>query len=61
MVVDLVNIINLHGFEGHRNLTCTVEFEELVASESIIGHATGTIGEVDLQILVDSEVIFFSR
>lgn len=59
MVVDLVNIIDLHGFEGHRNLTCTVAFKDLVAGESVTGHTTGTIGEVDLQILVDSEVIIF--
>ena len=59
VVVNLVNIIDLHGLEGHRNLTCTVEFKTLVAGESVASHTTGTIGEVDLQILIDSEVVIF--
>ena len=48
VVVDLINIVDLHGFEDHRNLACTVEFKDLVAGEPVAGHATGTIGEVDL-------------
>lgn len=59
VVVNLVNIIDLHGFEGHRNLPCTVEFKDLVAGESITGHTTRAIGKVDLQILIDPEMIVF--
>ena len=59
VIVDIENIIDLHGFKGYRNLACPIEFENLIAGESIAGHTTGTIGEVDLQILVDSEVIIF--
>ena len=49
VVVNLVNIIDLHGFEGHRNLPCTVEFKDLVAGEAITGHTTKAMKEVGLK------------
>ena len=57
VVGDFYNIVDLHGFKGYGYFTCSVDFQHLFSGQSVTCHTAGTVGQIDLKVLVDTKVV----
>ena len=57
-VVDRLNqIVYLHRFEGRADLARAIDLLHLLPGQPVAGHAARVIGQFDLDVFVDAEVV----
>lgn len=57
MIDRLHQVVHLHGLEGRGDLACPVDLLHLLSGQTVAGHAVRVVGQLDLDVLVDSEVV----
>ncbi len=57
VVGDFYQIINAHRLKGDADFPGAVNFNHLIPGEPVAGHAARGIGQIDLDVFVDAEVL----
>lgn len=57
MVDRLHQVVHLHWLEGRGDLACPVDLLHLLSGQTVAGHAVRVVGQLDLDVLVDAEVV----
>ena len=60
VVIDLEYIVDFQWLKSYRYFTGSIEFDDLLASQTITGHPAGTVRQIYLQVFVDSVMIVLS-
>ena len=57
-VIDCLHqVVHLHRLEGRGDLACPVDLLHLFPGQTVAGHTVRVVGQLDLDVLVDAEVV----